>query len=556
MSPHKKLLHPLYAAIVPFIIIALIKSIMSASLPKSGSPSWIEFILEIPLVQFFTDPIIKSLKQVRLFKFAVDFIPSSSTFQTITNRAFSHLFRLLNFRNTISRILPQFQSRSHPRRLNAPPGTRVIAAPPPRTTPPSTNPTLIPDLHTIVNLSLSTVRLHPLTYHLFASRQTRDVVQRRLVGQQLQIGGGGSDVRVVDGEDTEGGERRAEKERRPVEEDNRKREEEGKRLAREEVNSLIGEVKVLREEVRRLTAIEAKRLADEARLRADEARLRAEDEAKRRAEDEAKRRFEVEVKRLTQELRHVHEREAAHLAEEEERRRVEAEERCRMAKRLEGTANDVFRFGGTVHGMDLALRESSKDLDATVASGVQKKLKIKKMGPRMAEKDEVFARMRFDIPKEDPFSTGLIKRDPTNTGGQVRRPDLPSLLQDIDPLAPGFTCIGTTKQGLRCRQSFISYQSKSLAHQRLQKMLSGDPGDSFELHRLQELADWCLCPRWHNSTNPHHRQDRKLAEEWYRKLTSSKALPVIQNNTGLISPPQTPPNDATYQSAHTTTFRE
>ncbi|KAG4430915.1 hypothetical protein IFR05_013607 [Cadophora sp. M221] len=34
----------------------------------------------------------------------------------------------------------------------------------------------------------------------------------------------------------------------------------------------------------------------------------------------------------------------------------------------------------------------------------------------------------------------------------------PRAILDVYPEAPGFTCVGTTKKGLRCRNSFIRHQ--------------------------------------------------------------------------------------------------
>ncbi|KAH8700997.1 hypothetical protein BGW36DRAFT_139198 [Talaromyces proteolyticus] len=97
---------------------------------------------------------------------------------------------------------------------------------------------------------------------------------------------------------------------------------------------------------------------------------------------------------------------------------------------------------------------------------------------------------------------------------------LPSdLLEYAKDLNSDFTCVGVTKKGARCRQNFISSAHKSYAADRIAKMKSSDPGDTFELNALRELADWMLCPRWHRDTLP---QGGTIAKRWYNELRDAR----------------------------------
>lgn len=98
---------------------------------------------------------------------------------------------------------------------------------------------------------------------------------------------------------------------------------------------------------------------------------------------------------------------------------------------------------------------------------------------------------------------------------------LPEELMTLDPLSSGFTCIGTTKKGLRCKQFMISNSAKHAANERLQIMRSNNPENTFELPQLKKLASWMLCPRWHSS-HAQCPQHREVASTWFRELKKAR----------------------------------
>jgi hypothetical protein len=96
---------------------------------------------------------------------------------------------------------------------------------------------------------------------------------------------------------------------------------------------------------------------------------------------------------------------------------------------------------------------------------------------------------------------------------------IPKTLRTIDPLVGGFTCIGTTKKGARCGQWMIANEDKRKASKQLQRMKSGDPGDSFEYNKLLELARLMLCEVWHKDKKP---QGPGIAMTWYNGLKPAR----------------------------------
>jgi hypothetical protein len=101
---------------------------------------------------------------------------------------------------------------------------------------------------------------------------------------------------------------------------------------------------------------------------------------------------------------------------------------------------------------------------------------------------------------------------------------------EYDPVAREFTCIGQTKKHQRCHNDYISKLDKECAANRLRLMRSSNPGNSFELDALTELASWMLCPRWHKS------QCDEIARQWHRDLVSASA-PLRSSQYGQQTPP-------------------
>jgi hypothetical protein len=105
---------------------------------------------------------------------------------------------------------------------------------------------------------------------------------------------------------------------------------------------------------------------------------------------------------------------------------------------------------------------------------------------------------------------------------------IPKSLTAIHPLEDGFTCIGKTLKGARCRQWMFKKNDREDANKRLRRMQSGDPGDSFEYSELLALAKLMLCPRWHRDIKP---QGPGIASGWYAELTSARASLSISKET-------------------------
>jgi hypothetical protein len=92
----------------------------------------------------------------------------------------------------------------------------------------------------------------------------------------------------------------------------------------------------------------------------------------------------------------------------------------------------------------------------------------------------------------------------------------PRILLDLEPDHRSFTCSGTTKRGLRCRQSMISGSDLREASAILDQMGRTRPRDGIPLELLEELAYLTLCPRWHRK--PGYSQVDDLASKWKRMI--------------------------------------
>ncbi|TAQ89334.1 hypothetical protein B7494_g2349 [Chlorociboria aeruginascens] len=84
-------------------------------------------------------------------------------------------------------------------------------------------------------------------------------------------------------------------------------------------------------------------------------------------------------------------------------------------------------------------------------------------------------------------------------------------LLDVNPDDPGFTCVGTTKKGLRCRQFFFSGSDLYRAARILDTM-DRQQTSSDVCILLKELAGLTLCPRWHRK--PGYSQVDEMSYKW------------------------------------------
>ncbi|QKX63126.1 uncharacterized protein TRUGW13939_10294 [Talaromyces rugulosus] len=189
------------------------------------------------------------------------------------------------------------------------------------------------------------------------------------------------------------------------------------------------------------------------------------------------------------------------------------------------------------------IKESEEALQA-----LQKKLEEREQNVKIAEdnarkiylKQEEFRRPSHQIIQPtapfNPVAPPLIKST------------LPSdLLEYSNDLRSLFTCIGVTKKGTRCRQSMIANADKSAAIDRIEKMTSSNPEDTFELNVLRELADWMLCPRWHRYALP---QGATIARRWYDELSDARAKLKSRTQTHMntLTPITTPSSAITSSS--------
>lgn len=144
---------------------------------------------------------------------------------------------------------------------------------------------------------------------------------------------------------------------------------------------------------------------------------------------------------------------------------------------------------------------------------------------------------RNSLPPPSPIYQDEGSRIPSiKVSSQAARPSylLPDDLKILDPHSAGFTCIGITKKGLRCRQFMISNAAKMSANEQLLKMRSNDPGNTFELAQLQQLASWMMCPRWHSGHAPCP-QHRDVAARWFQQLKSAREELANRKNVSKTS---------------------
>lgn len=124
----------------------------------------------------------------------------------------------------------------------------------------------------------------------------------------------------------------------------------------------------------------------------------------------------------------------------------------------------------------------------------------------------------------------------------------PRAVLDIYPDGPGFTCVGTTKKGLRCKQSMISGADRSEASQILNTITLFHPTSRTVRENLEDLAYLTLCPRWHRK--PGYCQVAGMVQKWQsmieahcrstaatRPTTTPRRRLEVSTRSGTSTPP-------------------
>jgi hypothetical protein len=131
---------------------------------------------------------------------------------------------------------------------------------------------------------------------------------------------------------------------------------------------------------------------------------------------------------------------------------------------------------------------------------------------------------------------------------QPLRFELPSDLARLNPIRPGFTCIGraVATHGGPCRSYSNEYLPKERLRQAantLDNMQSNTPGNNFELYALRDLADKMLCI--HHGRGCKYDQVDSIAQRWYDGLAPAReqlrkrrqaATTPIRGTTERLSP--------------------
>jgi hypothetical protein len=127
----------------------------------------------------------------------------------------------------------------------------------------------------------------------------------------------------------------------------------------------------------------------------------------------------------------------------------------------------------------------------------------------------------------------------------------PRSVLNIYPDGQGFTCVGTTKKGSRCRQSMISGADLSKASQILNTMTLYHPASRTVRDKLADLAYLTLCPRWHRK--PGYSQVTDMVQKWQRTIenhceSTTAMIPITTSQRRPEVPTRTVPRIATSSS--------
>jgi hypothetical protein len=177
---------------------------------------------------------------------------------------------------------------------------------------------------------------------------------------------------------------------------------------------------------------------------------------------------------------------------------------------------------------EAALRVKEVEMTQVEAAQLAKSRELREKEKELVKQEKKFAeaqKIAMTPTKESAKNRDNKMIVSTVIGSSTNRSKLFSLsfpFSEYDPLGPKFTCIGQTKEHKRCRTTFLSNYDKICAANRLRLMRSSDPGKSFELDALIELAGWMLCPRWHKP------QCDAIARQWYKDLLAS--VPALKSS--------------------------
>ncbi|OCK74294.1 hypothetical protein K432DRAFT_430108 [Lepidopterella palustris CBS 459.81] len=233
------------------------------------------------------------------------------------------------------------------------------------------------------------------------------------------------------------------------------------------------------------------------------------DSQKRVLLEEARRRLSKEISivsaSVSKDLKRITTKETAKL----EAARAEARKR---------RSKDVATITALIMKQVLAAQmEDKAKEEATKLSAQAKAERATAIERKRRGEEHLAAQLREKLKAEGRERLAALERE--RAAFNLTQIALPEDLRDLDPLANDFTCIGEKAAGGRCTQWMFSPDDLSYAADRLKTMRSKNPGKSFEVPQLLQLANWMLCPRWHRYEKP---QGKEIAIRWFRQLQPAR----------------------------------
>lgn len=125
----------------------------------------------------------------------------------------------------------------------------------------------------------------------------------------------------------------------------------------------------------------------------------------------------------------------------------------------------------------------------------------------------------------------------------------PERVLDVYPQVDGFHCVGTTLQGLRCRQSFISREYRRRATAKLDvlpELTQCRIGHVALLADLYDIAWYTLCPRWHQTKKP---QADIISQRWLQTILDLENITRGERRTPSTSSGSTTSRSASSSSS-------